>query len=268
MKRGREMQITSVRHNWPEKPGFTISRPDGHVDYTFLHFICNVTLEINGVRQELHSGACLIYSPGAPQWYTGENGLLHNWMHISGDYGKMLREYDLQPDTVYYPSSDKFISRALAAIETEYFSDAPYRQELLEARLRELTIMLSRSVRSALPTEAPRSKREVFDTVRNMLLSSPEKAWRVSELAKEAMVSESGFYAAYKLFYGSTPMSDLIEARIRYACSLLVTTALSVYEIASTVGYTNPCHFIRQFRQITGRTPAVYRKEVTKGGMR
>ncbi len=115
------MQITNVRHDWPEKPGFTISRPVGHPDYTFLHFMCPVTLEINGLRQELYSGACVIYSPKTPQWFRGERGVLNNWMHVSGNYRDMLKQCDLQADTIYYPSSDKFLSRLFAEIEAEFF---------------------------------------------------------------------------------------------------------------------------------------------------
>lgn len=256
------MEITSVRHDWPEKPGFTISRPGGHSDYTLLHFMCCVTLEINGVRQELENGAFVIYSPGTPQWFTGKKGILHNWMHISGNYAEMLKRFDLQPDTVYYTGSGRSLSKMFAEIEAEYFTRNPYRNEMIETKIRELTILLSRSVRSALPEGMQNDKREIFDRVRNMMLSSPEKDWHVSELARMALVSKSGYYAAYKQYYGSTPIEDIIEARIRYAQSLLVTTTDTLSEIANTVGYTNQYHFIRQFRQLVGQTPASYRREM------
>ena len=36
--------ISSLRHAWPEKAGFTIVRKNGHPLYTFLHFYGSVEL--------------------------------------------------------------------------------------------------------------------------------------------------------------------------------------------------------------------------------
>ena len=42
------MEITDIRHDWPEKAGFTLVRPTGIEIYTFLHFMNSVEIEING----------------------------------------------------------------------------------------------------------------------------------------------------------------------------------------------------------------------------
>lgn len=56
-------------------------------------------------------------------------------------------------------------------------------------------------------------------------------------------------------------MRDLIEARIRYAQSLLLSGSdLPITEVAERSGYADPYHFIRQFKRITGETPAAYRR--------
>lgn len=41
------MEITDIRHDWPEKAGFTLVRPTGIEIYTFLHFMNSVEIEIN-----------------------------------------------------------------------------------------------------------------------------------------------------------------------------------------------------------------------------
>jgi len=55
-------------------------------------------------------------------------------------------------------------------------------------------------------------------------------------------------------------LSDYIVARrIKQACRLLYTTAYSVEQIASYVGFRNVSHFIRIFKKVMGTTPLQYR---------
>lgn len=50
------------------------------------------------------------------------------------------------------------------------------------------------------------------------------------------------------------------ETRIRKAKELLVSTSLKTYEVAETVGYTDPKYFSRVFKEITGLSPGDYQK--------
>ena len=43
-----QIKITRARHAWPEKAGFTIDRPRGLPEYTFLHFFESVQILVNG----------------------------------------------------------------------------------------------------------------------------------------------------------------------------------------------------------------------------
>ena len=51
------MEITDIRHDWPEKAGFTLVRPTGIEIYTFLHFMNSVEIEINGEKVTVRPGA-------------------------------------------------------------------------------------------------------------------------------------------------------------------------------------------------------------------
>ena len=42
------MEITDIRHDWPEKAGFTLVRPTGIEIYTFLHFMNSVEIKLTG----------------------------------------------------------------------------------------------------------------------------------------------------------------------------------------------------------------------------
>lgn len=59
---------------------------------------------------------------------------------------------------------------------------------------------------------------------------------------------------------GRTVLSWIIEWRMIEARRLLLATEQSIQEIAEAVGYTDPGHFIRQFRQRYGSTPHAWRR--------
>ncbi|HJC22526.1 MAG TPA: AraC family transcriptional regulator [Candidatus Eisenbergiella merdavium] len=73
-------------------------------------------------------------------------------------------------------------------------------------------------------------------------------------------MSVSHFQHLYSRFFGISFQNDLIRMRIDHAQTLLTTTFLSTEQIAEACGYSNSTHFFRQFKKITGVSPAKYRK--------
>lgn len=69
------MEITDIRHDWPEKAGFTLVRPTGIEIYTFLHFMNSVEIEINREKVTVRPGACIFYAPDEPQWFHSDSNL-------------------------------------------------------------------------------------------------------------------------------------------------------------------------------------------------
>jgi len=63
---------------------------------------------------------------------------------------------------------------------------------------------------------------------------------------------------------GRTVKQWITERRMAQARSLLLDSAKSVSQIATAVGYPDVCYFIRQFRQMHGVSPQVWRKTPTQ----
>ncbi|WP_196593534.1 AraC family transcriptional regulator [Pectinatus sottacetonis] len=64
----------------------------------------------------------------------------------------------------------------------------------------------------------------------------------------------------FKKFIGQTPMKYIINKRIAEAQNLLISTDLTVTEIALKCGYNNSNYFQVVFNNIVGMTPGKYRK--------
>ena len=84
------MEITDIRHDWPEKAGFTLVRPTGIETYTFLHFMNSVEIEINREKVTVRPGACIFYAPDEPQWFHSDSNLTHNWAHFAPGFRVQL----------------------------------------------------------------------------------------------------------------------------------------------------------------------------------
>ncbi|MBD2606424.1 response regulator transcription factor [Scytonema hofmannii FACHB-248] len=61
---------------------------------------------------------------------------------------------------------------------------------------------------------------------------------------------------------GETVNRWIVKRRMIAACLLLQTKNQTIEEIATSLGYQNPCHFSRQFRQHYGFPPQVWRSKV------
>lgn len=256
------MQVIAVRHDWPEPAGFRIYRPRGREDYTFLHFTTPITLEMDGKVLQAKPGACIFFAPGTPQFFYSDQPVVHNWIHVDASWGEALARYGIPEDTLLYPGSADYISRLFHIIEVEFFSANPYREELLAGYVNEFLIRFARSMEQETASGGlPRAVRQKLSDARRTILAQPEKRWTVPEMAALATLSPSRFHAAYKALFGTSPMKDLIEAKTRYAQSLLLSDPeMKLPAVAERLGYTDQYHFLRQFKSVVGVTPGMYRK--------
>lgn len=84
----------------------------------------------------------------------------------------------------------------------------------------------------------------------------------VDMLAQNAMMSKYYFIKRFGAAAGTSPYRYLLNLRVSRAKELLVTTAISVTDIAAAVGFAGTGNFIKAFRKATGRTPTEYRKSM------
>ena len=67
-----------------------------------------------------------------------------------------------------------------------------------------------------------------------------------------------------EVLYKGAVMQDIIDSRIQRSCELLTSTDSRIEDIAEACGYGSVSHFVKLFREKTGITPAVFRKNKTE----
>ena len=98
-----------------------------------------------------------------------------------------------------------------------------------------------------------------LENVRSEIRAHPIRKYSLEEVSNSLGLNFNYFNRIYKQFYGTTFNQDQISSRIRYAEHLLLSTELSVADVAEKCGYTDSKYFIKQFASTTGLSPKQYR---------
>ena len=81
----------------------------------------------------------------------------------------------------------------------------------------------------------------------------------VEDIAANCGLNRSYFGTIFNKALGKTPQEFLINYRMIKATELLKLTQLSVKDISNAVGYANPLHFSRAFKNVYGISPRAWR---------
>ena len=239
-----------------------IYRPNGSGDYLFLLILSPMIFHINQMQIHTKPGACILYTPDQEQHYEATGEFLNSFIHFSCD-ADFLADCPLPQNTLFYPSNVEEINWLCKNISLEYFTKPPHFNAMCESYCRQLLIQVSRALATKNPSEEYKSDLyESFVNLRLSLLVSCESDWNVERMCSQVNLEKSQLFSYYKLFFNTTPKSDLIRTRIDKAKYLLSCDAMPIGQVAAAAGFKNVCHFNRYFKQYCDCTPGEYKKQV------
>jgi AraC-like DNA-binding protein len=98
-----------------------------------------------------------------------------------------------------------------------------------------------------------------ISTALGLIHQSPERAWKVEELAAAVALSRAVFSARFTHLVGEPPIRYLTRWRMHRATRLLKNN-IAVEKIAEFLGYESEVAFRKAFKREVGIPPAKYRK--------
>src|SRR5947209_8634134 len=93
----------------------------------------------------------------------------------------------------------------------------------------------------------------------NFLNANLHRQIRMAELTALVGLSHSRVYDLFKAELGLSPMRYHKGLRLEKARVLLKDSAMPIKQIRLEVGYQDPRHFFRDFKEHFGQTPSQYR---------
>jgi len=248
---------------------------------------------INGVRHEMLPGTFTFVLPyQVHELFTapGSTLVLFNCMFAmellteAGRQEALLSLIDRSGASPYIqlhgPEQDA-MKNLVEDMHREFGGSEPWRQTMLQLKLKEILIAFDRARARSLP---PRSEEELRvgasagagtgTTARgasvwaiiHYIHRNYQEDLTLSGLANRFALSVSRISEVIKETTGQNFLHFLHDLRIRHACGLLVSTEMSVAEIALEVGYGSYSTFARVFHDTKGMVPKEYRKRKTQGG--
>ncbi len=82
----------------------------------------------------------------------------------------------------------------------------------------------------------------------------------LDEIANTVMLSKNSVLNLFNKYLHTSPISYLVNYRLKHAAKLLVTTESKVSSIAQDTGFENIGYFCRRFKELFQVTPGEYRK--------
>ena len=256
------MYIKRIQHNWKQQAGASISAPVKYY-YNLFHFPEPVEIRVGEELIQTRPNACIFSKPWEPRWFYFPKDTTLNWMHNDAAIEALLNKYEIPVNKVFYPENPGFVADLFQKMYREFYSNRAHKEELLDGYVEELLIKLSRSIHEAnASVQSSSSERKQLQRLRLEIMDNPQRQWTVADMAQRVSLSPSRFHAVYKAVFGTSPLSDVIEAKIDRAKTLLMMDEKAgILAISEKLGYTNQYHFIRQFKSVTGMTPGAYRKK-------
>lgn len=93
------------------------------------------------------------------------------------------------------------------------------------------------------------------------MLDNLSQPMLVSEVAREAALSEFHFIRTFRQAFGLSPNQFMQQERIRQAKALLRQPHLSVTDVAAQCGFSDLQYFSRTFKRLAGESPSRFRAQ-------
>lgn len=255
------MKITSVGYDFKHNSDFGIVRSNGLNDYLFLIIRSPALFCINGKEIRISSNSMIFISKNTPHaFYADGEQFVNDWVAVDFSEHENSFVCDSICFNTFFDSPDVHLcSKLIEYMQNENTLKNPTKDSTMNNLF---NVILNKLHNNSAQCYSNKKYYRELKNVRETIYSNPCEKYSINELSATAHLSNSYFQRLYKLYFGVSPISDVINSRTEYAKQLLVSTNHSIADIAEILGYPTDMQFIKQFKALTKTTPNKYRKNI------
>lgn len=206
-------------------------------------------------------GRVFTYGPGVPHVITsdGDDLLVKYFVSWTGREAEtLLVRHGLSPGTVVQVACPETILRVFDDLVTHGASDSRF-TPLICATLVELLIL--KIAESTLAEEASQTPAfATYQTCREFIREHYLQFKTLENIAQACHVDEAYLCRLFKRFDNQSPYQYLMQLKMAVAARRLHYEGKLVKEVAYELGFSDPFHFSRAFKNVFGLSPTTFRK--------
>ena len=167
----------------------------------------------------------------------------------------LLEEINEKPFVIHFKSNDTILENFKESVSV-FKKQADDRDLVIRKNLYEIILKIQReSQKNYVPN---RKKQQIEPAINyiNRHLENPNLS--VKRLSVLCGISENYLRRIFAAEFKTSPKEYIINRRIEYAKTLLKSGQFSVSKVGEMCGYTEPCHFSRDFSKRAGVSPKSY----------
>ncbi|ADL53321.1 AraC family transcriptional regulator [Clostridium cellulovorans] len=237
-------------------------------DRFLIHFIHSGkgTFYVNGTTYSLGPNEGFLIYPKDMAHYTadGESPWTYSWIEFNGKLAEeYLNQIGLCEDhRIFFSKEETLLQNAFQQLFDACKLNRNHDLLILSC-LYHLLAMIDEPSYSNCPPENPLHPKDFY--IQQALLFIDKNYTRdlsITEIAEYLKLNRNYMTKIFKEAVGVTPKTYLINYRIRKAAALMNNSYLTISEISTMVGYSDPLLFSRMFKKVIGLSPRAYRNRL------
>jgi len=128
----------------------------------------------------------------------------------------------------------------------------------------ELTLLSDYNILASELSHVTYSSYEIAELIKKYIENNYSQPIDLNSIAKHFSFSPSYLTKIFVKYFNITPSKYLQNYRINIAKQLLQDFTMPINTVGNIVGYTDPFHFSKSFKQVVGMSPTAFREELER----
>lgn len=242
--------------------GFWYTRGKYDDNFLIMFFKTPFVYNNGSVIERCEKNHYLIFSPNSNAFHSDDGstdtGFINDWIFADGQLCReIIQKAGLPLNKAFYLQRFDILEKYIGRVNKEQVEKGTCYEYRISSLISDALVDMGRQWVLTAKNNHPAF--EEINNVRNYMLRNCHKKINLAQLSDMTGYSESRFCVLYNSFFGTTPIDDLLNARIEKAKSMLSYSSMSVTEIAEKCGFSSVHYFSRKFKEFTGDSPTKYK---------